>query len=101
MSAYPGAIDAVIDPAELVHGRPHHGVDTFFIDNVDLDGDGAEFRVLGELLAFFHNLLGAIVVEIREDQTAGSSLGEGERCLFADACCSLYIPISTLRLLEL
>lgn len=100
MSAYPGAIDAVIDPAELVYRRPHHGVDTFFLDNVDLDGDGAEFRVLGELLAFFHNIFGAILVEIGEDQTACSSLGEGDRCLFADACCSLELPISTLCLLE-
>ena len=87
---YPGAEDGIVDPAELYHGRLHHGADAGFVADVDAQGERAEVRVRGEGFACGGGILRAWFVEVGEDEACGTCFGEGEGGFAADACCCLF-----------
>ena len=89
--AYPGAVDAVVDPPEFADGQVYHALDAGLLGDIDLDGHGAVFRVLGVFVALLGRCLGAFFVDVCEDDADGAGFGQGESGFLADAACSLEV----------
>jgi hypothetical protein len=89
MIAYTGAVDAIVDPPELLHCTVHHGLYARRISDVDFHRKGFVAGICGQFLAFFGRFHCPSLIDVGEKDSGHTSLGENEGGLSADPAGSL------------
>lgn len=81
-------MNAVINPSKLFDCRLDHGLYGSFIRDIYLNYNSTEIRIFGELLAFFDDRVG--IIQISQDSAVCAGFCEGQGCLLANSCRSLF-----------
>lgn len=82
---YASTVDSIIDPAKLFHCRGNEALHTLLIGYVQPNGDGSIPCLFGIFLALFGSLLRTFFIEICENDSVNTSLGECKASVFADS----------------
>jgi hypothetical protein len=87
---YAGTVNAIVDASKFFHRSVDHGLYAGLIRNVHLESERMIAGVFRVLMAFLRGFLGALFVNISENNTLNAGFREGEGSISTDPSRRLY-----------
>ena len=87
---YTSRIHKVVDPLEIVYCLLNSCLHARLVRDIDTEGEGTIGGVCRYILSRIRCCVCSFKVDVCEDNSRGSSLGEGKSCFKADSAAGAY-----------